>query len=360
MSHHFDSPTAIEDGRLNLCDLYAFPVSSGRSVLIMTVNPDAGRSSPTTFRSEAIYEFVIGDRDGREDLCLRSLFSEPVSGDTQTLRVLAASDAAAADRGMGTEVGQGSTADSVRLDFGGVAGSAWAGVAADPFWADGIALAGFLAAIAEGRYAPEIFQGDANVFDGRNVSAIVLEVPDQVFGTDAASVWARITLHGHAPQRQVSRMGQPMLRPLFFNVPGDETEQLNSGHPSSDAAHYRDKIIEISTAIGTLAGLADPAQHARAVADAFLPDVLRYRPGMPAQFLPGSGNGRALDDDAFGTAVSALVGHPVANSRAPFTVSPTFPYLPAAHAGELPALLELFGLRLAGASRTVAHPGAER
>ena len=25
MSHHFDSPTAIEDGRLNLCDVYAFP-----------------------------------------------------------------------------------------------------------------------------------------------------------------------------------------------------------------------------------------------------------------------------------------------------------------------------------------------
>jgi hypothetical protein len=25
MSHHFDTPTAIEDGRLNLGDLYAFP-----------------------------------------------------------------------------------------------------------------------------------------------------------------------------------------------------------------------------------------------------------------------------------------------------------------------------------------------
>ena len=28
MSHHFDSPTAIEDGRLNLCDLYAFEETS--------------------------------------------------------------------------------------------------------------------------------------------------------------------------------------------------------------------------------------------------------------------------------------------------------------------------------------------
>ena len=59
MSHHFDSPTAIQDGRLNLCDVYAFPGQAGSSVLILTVNPDAGRSSPTTFRPDAAYEFVI-------------------------------------------------------------------------------------------------------------------------------------------------------------------------------------------------------------------------------------------------------------------------------------------------------------
>jgi hypothetical protein len=29
MSHHFDSPTAIEDGRLNLCDIYVFPETPG-------------------------------------------------------------------------------------------------------------------------------------------------------------------------------------------------------------------------------------------------------------------------------------------------------------------------------------------
>jgi hypothetical protein len=48
MSHHFDSPTAIEDGRLNLCDLYVFPETPGMSTLILTVNPDSGRSNPTT------------------------------------------------------------------------------------------------------------------------------------------------------------------------------------------------------------------------------------------------------------------------------------------------------------------------
>ncbi len=46
MSHHFDSAADRADGRINLCDLYAFPGPPGTSALILTVNPDAGRSSP--------------------------------------------------------------------------------------------------------------------------------------------------------------------------------------------------------------------------------------------------------------------------------------------------------------------------
>ncbi|HET9520208.1 MAG TPA: hypothetical protein VFO73_04095, partial [Candidatus Limnocylindrales bacterium] len=64
MSHHFDSPTAIEDGRLNLCDLYVFPGQGAASTLILTVNPDAGRSSPTTLRPDALYELVIASDAG--------------------------------------------------------------------------------------------------------------------------------------------------------------------------------------------------------------------------------------------------------------------------------------------------------
>ena len=56
MSHHFDSPTAIDDGRLNLLDVYVFPEAPGTSTLILTVNPDSGRSSPATFRADALYE----------------------------------------------------------------------------------------------------------------------------------------------------------------------------------------------------------------------------------------------------------------------------------------------------------------
>ena len=38
MSHHFDSPTGREDPRLNLCYIYIFPGSPGRTVTARTVN----------------------------------------------------------------------------------------------------------------------------------------------------------------------------------------------------------------------------------------------------------------------------------------------------------------------------------
>jgi Domain of unknown function (DUF4331) len=89
MSHHFDSPTAIGDGRLNLCDLYVFPESPGTSTLVVTVNPDAGRSSPVTFRPDALYELVIASDGGtREDRAFRISFGEPdADGNQDALQV---------------------------------------------------------------------------------------------------------------------------------------------------------------------------------------------------------------------------------------------------------------------------------
>jgi hypothetical protein len=88
MSHHFDSPTAIEDGRLNLCDLYVFPEGPGTSTLVLTVNPDSGRSSPTTFRPDGLYELVIASDGGtREDRAFRMTFGEPDADGSQQMQV---------------------------------------------------------------------------------------------------------------------------------------------------------------------------------------------------------------------------------------------------------------------------------
>ena len=361
MSHHFDSPTAIEDGRLNLCDVYAFEGALGTTALVLTVNPDAGRSSPTSFRSDAIYQFFVDTRGGTDpDLVLTVHFGPPDEHGRQSAHVSHVTGAARGERGHAAEIGRGPSDETFDLVFpDGAPGRAWTGLAADPFWGNGAALFAFLQAAAEGRYSPEVFAAGGNIFEGRNVTAIVLEIPDALLGFSRSSVWATIHLHGHAPERQVSRMGQPMLRPLFFNTPGPETEELNAADPSSDRARHRQRLVAAATGLASLAG-HDSDVHARSIADAFLPDVLGYTPGEPVRFHPGGANGRSLTDDAFGVAIAFVTGQEIAGSRAAAPTSPAFPYVGRPDEETRTPLAELFGLRPAGATPTSTREESAR
>jgi len=344
MSHHFDTPTAIEDGRLNLCDLYAFPDTPGHSTLIVTVNPDAGRSSPVTFRSDALYEFVIASDGGtREDRAFRMTFSDPGPDGAQDMHVRYAHGPGSQSGTAGTELGAGRTGQVFSLSND---GSAWFGLAQDPFWGDAPALFAFNHALAEGQYRPELFSGPpGNLLAGRNVTAIALQVPDDALGGTDVAVWARISLYGHAPQRQVSRAARPLLRSFFFPQPGPATEALNAASPAGDVAAYADMVQRAALHVARLSQSASPGEHAARVAAAFLPDQLRYRPGQPAQFAPGAGNGRGLHDDAFGATVSLMAGRPLGVTASPHPVVREFPHLMAPSDNELPALADMLRLR---------------
>ena len=58
MSHHFDTPTAKEDPRINVCDFYLFRGRPGTTVMALTVNPNAGVGAPDTFRDEGLTPFA--------------------------------------------------------------------------------------------------------------------------------------------------------------------------------------------------------------------------------------------------------------------------------------------------------------
>lgn len=344
MSHHFDSPTAIEDGRLNLLDVYVFPETPGTSTLVVTVNPDAGRSSPTTFRPDALYEFVIASDGGtREDRAFRLSFGEPDTDGQQEMRVRYAVGPPSQSGLEGTELGAGRTGEAFALSNG---GSAWSGLAQDPFWGDAVALFAFNRSLADNQYRPELFSGTpGNLLAGRNVTAIALQVPDATLGGTDVAVWARISLYGHAPKRQVSRAAHPLLRSFFFPQPGADTEALNAGLPADDIATYADVVRRTALHVAELSRAADPGEHAATVVAAFLPDQLRYRPGQPARFAPGTGNGRGLHDDAFGTTLSLMVGRPLGVTASPYPVVPDFPHLAPAGHDDIPALADMLGLR---------------
>jgi hypothetical protein len=70
--------------------------------------------------------------------------------------------------------------------------------------------------------------------------------------------------------------------------------------------------------------------------------VLTYRPGQPATFHPGDGNGRALADNAFDIAVAVLAGSTLGTACAPRQATPAFPYLSAPQPADLPPLADYF------------------
>jgi hypothetical protein len=77
VSHHFDTPTAREDPRLNLCDFYLFAGAPGTTVMAMTVNAAATIDGPPPFRDEALYVFRFDtDGDHREDISFKVRFGE--------------------------------------------------------------------------------------------------------------------------------------------------------------------------------------------------------------------------------------------------------------------------------------------
>src|ERR1700742_348961 len=75
MSHHFDTPTARDDPRTNVCDFYLFEGAKENTVMALTVNPDAGLSAPDTFRGEALYAFRFDlNGDAKEELAFKATF----------------------------------------------------------------------------------------------------------------------------------------------------------------------------------------------------------------------------------------------------------------------------------------------
>ena len=116
MSHHFDTPTAREDPRINVCDFYLFRGRPGFTVMAMTVNPNAGQSGPDTFREEGLYAFRFDlDGDAREELTFKVRFGAVAHSDNkdhahgQSFEVRLASGSAAVSGADGELIAAGQT-----------------------------------------------------------------------------------------------------------------------------------------------------------------------------------------------------------------------------------------------------------
>ena len=155
-----------------------------------------------------------------------------------------ASGPAAASGADGELIAAGHTGRVVEAD-GGV--KAFAGLAPDLFAGDAMALGEFRTAFFEkGTFHPQAFQNRKNFFAGRNVTAIVLKVPTSLIGKGLVHGWATASLHGHAPEVQVSRWGLPLITNIFMPDPAMR-EDFNRAAPVEDVSRFSAPIADVAT-----------------------------------------------------------------------------------------------------------------
>ena len=177
---HREAPllSAGDLASVDIGDLYVFPSPEDPDsvVFVLTMNPGAGQSVPTPFRSQAKYNLMIDkDGDAKEDARITFDFTGPRADGSQRLKLRSV--------GLKGMRGQGRTGEDlvVKKDV-----RLHAGVFDDPFFFD---LEGFMDTLSTGTLA---FDASRDFAAFQNTNAIVIEVPLEALGGDSSAlrVWA--------------------------------------------------------------------------------------------------------------------------------------------------------------------------
>jgi hypothetical protein len=323
LSHHFDTRLAKEDPRLNCCDLYLFQGKPGTTVMAMTSNADAGISSPDAFHPEGLYAVRFDTNgDAKEGVAFKFRFGdvEHAAGDehrhVQSFKAIRATggDIPGAN---GEVLAEGRTGETVAASevraFAGLVPELWA--------ADAFAFFTTLTNLfAEDKYDPKTFEHRENLFQNRNVMAIVLEVPNELIGAGKVGAWATISLYGHAREVQICRWGYPLITHLFLSNPSapELTAKYHAGSPSEDEKTIGPAIAAFTSRLSARAsGTADSEVYGKRIAAMLCPSLLPYELGTKAQFSEEVFNGRYLTDDAYDVMLSLATNTTVKDGVGP-------------------------------------------
>jgi hypothetical protein len=152
------------------------------------------------------------------------------------------------------------------------------------------------------------------------VTAIVLEVPNDLIGKGSVRAWATASLYGHAPEMQVSRWGLPLITHIFLNDPNqqDAKERFNQSVPSDDVASFSGYISDFAQKMTTYAGSAlNPDEYGKQIVARLCPVTLPYELGTPAGFDLAGFNGRPLGDDVMDVMLTVAANKPLEDGAVP-------------------------------------------
>jgi hypothetical protein len=340
---HVDAPGLTPPGgnlQLDITDVYAWRAGSGRTVLAMNVNgltapgkrPVFASGVPAVSKTRAVtYWFRISnDGDAVSDVDLGVSFGKPNGSGVQSMTVTR----------NGEVILTGSTSPGKSLTInrsGPVRG--YAGLRDDPFFFD---LGGYLDILS--KEAGKSFLGCTSArtdfFAGKNVSAIVLEVPASILtssGSSQIGVWSATTVGS----KQIDRMGRPAVNTVFIpQNPFEKTEpyrknEFNRTQPKNDRARWRAEVVDSLRVLYSLndgAGddTSDDAEKIGSLADVLLPDILTFDTAKRDGFL----NGRRLADDVIDAELGLITEGAVTTdcvSRNDRAFRAAFPYLATPH-----------------------------
>src|SRR5918996_1499714 len=335
---HVDAPGLMPPGgnlQLDITDVYAFRARNGNTVLALNVNglTEAGKRPvfasgvPSVSRTKAATYWLRVDNDGdaTADVNLGISFSKPNAQGVQTMTVMR--------NGKRLLAGTTSPGKAAKVNRAGAV-RAYAGLRDDPFFFD---LDGFINILS--KEAGKSFLGCTNArtdfFAGKNVSAIVLELPAAMLrgGSSQIGVWGATTVG----RKQIDRMGRPAVNTVFVpQNPFEKNEpsaknKFNAGQPKNDKANFRAEVVDTLQVLFSLNDGAgddkgDDAMKISGLADVLLPDILTFDTAKSDGFL----NGRRLADDVIDAELNLITEGAVKtdcvskNDRA-FRAS--FPYL---------------------------------
>lgn len=324
-SHHFETAVVREKPALNQLDNYVFASERpDHTAFIMNVNASPLPGSQPVFATDALYNIHISN-DESLTTGLTFTFSFNEEGQFSLYEAKAPNG----DVGeVGDKIGEGRVGQASELANG---IKVWTGVVHDPFYGNSPSLGFLRAQINSGEpYDPGVWdlaRGNS-IFVGRKSSAIVLDVPDAMFGATIRVFMTTAVRQDDDTWQQV----QYSANPLFSHIMLFENDALKESHnrsrPDTQDAIKPIVSARISRATTLASSRENPIRYGNEYADKLVPDVLTYEVGSSAEYSATLRNGRPLGDDAMGEVLTILLGTPTDQKIAnPELYSEAFPYV---------------------------------
>jgi hypothetical protein len=289
------------DARVDITDHYAFqkPDDPSRTILILNVNPLAPAHA-TEFRSDAVYETLVDtDADAQEEIVFQYTFTPKNDRGEQFATVLR-TDLAMVGPTKDATISLVSNApvsltSEAHVTQGHQDTRFFAGFRSDPFFFD---LVGFLHGLD--------FTG-SDFFADKNVFSIALDIPSNLLGSNPkVGIWTRTRVPmTMQPDRlaQADQMGRPGINTVFnhgndknvFNVtqPADQRNAISTDPPTAGKTFLQVYQAELQALSAGSPKGQYTADHALAIAQILLPDILTFDYSSSSGYL----NGRRLQDD---------------------------------------------------------------